>query len=188
MTEQHAKPKEEPRRKRRWLRYSLRTFLLLLTVFSVWLGLLVNRVHKQKGAVDWVKEMGGTVSYDFQWDPEQLFPMHPDTKPPGPDWLRELIGVDYFANVVLVNLTDTHVSDITPLQDLPHLQSLSLRGSPVSEIKPLSDLTELDWVDLSDTTVSDLGPLVGMKITMLGLSHDQQITVPKELENVVTRW
>ncbi|MCH7725624.1 MAG: hypothetical protein IH991_03960 [Planctomycetes bacterium] len=34
---------ERPKRKRRWLRYSLRTFVLVLTVFGVWLGLLAQR-------------------------------------------------------------------------------------------------------------------------------------------------
>ncbi|MCH7725193.1 MAG: hypothetical protein IH991_01740 [Planctomycetes bacterium] len=57
-----------PKRKRRWLRYSLRTFLLLLTVFAVWLGLLVHRVNKQKEAVQWVRDMGGVVRYDFELD------------------------------------------------------------------------------------------------------------------------
>lgn len=188
MTEQDDKPKEKPRRKRRWLRYSLRTFLLLLTVFAVWLGLLVNRVNKQRETVNWVKEMGGTVYYDFQWDLEEPYSMPFPGKPPGPDWLRELIGVDYFADVLIVVLDDTRVSDITPLQNLPHLNALSLRGSPVSDIEPLSDLTELDWVILKETNVTDLTPLVGLKIIRIGLDDDQQVTVPKELENVVTRW
>ena len=56
------------KRKRRWLRYSLRTFVVVLTVFCVlmaWLGALVYRVNKQKEAVQWVRDEGGTVYYDY---------------------------------------------------------------------------------------------------------------------------
>ncbi len=52
---------EPPKRKRRWLRYSLRTFVVVLTVFCVWLGALVYRVNQQKEAVQWVKEQGGLL-------------------------------------------------------------------------------------------------------------------------------
>ena len=52
MSEQAHKPK----RKRRWFRFSLRTFVVLLTVFCVWLGLLVYRVNKQREAAQWVKK------------------------------------------------------------------------------------------------------------------------------------
>ena len=92
---------EPPKRKRRWFRFSLKMFVVVLTVFCVWLGLLVHRVNKQKEAVQWVKDQGGAVFYDFEWNVEggQI----DDPQPPGPDWLRELIGVDYFADVVKVN-------------------------------------------------------------------------------------
>ena len=50
---------EPPKPKRRWLRYSLRTFVVVLTVFGIWLGLLVHRVNKQREAVQWVKDEDG---------------------------------------------------------------------------------------------------------------------------------
>ena len=53
----HGMATEPPKRKRRWFRFSLKTFVVVLTVFCVWLGLLVHRVNKQKEAVQWVKDM-----------------------------------------------------------------------------------------------------------------------------------
>lgn len=46
-------------------RFSLRTLLLIFTVFAVWLGLIVSRAKKQKVAVDTITKLGGSVYYDY---------------------------------------------------------------------------------------------------------------------------
>ena len=109
--------------KRRWLRMTLRTFLVLLTVACVWLGWLANRANNQRRTVQWATELGGYVSYDYQYHPE----------PPGPEWLRNLIGIHYFANVVRVRLSETQVRDVTPLANLTKLIEWTTTAStPVS--------------------------------------------------------
>ena len=80
---------DNPKPRRRWLQYSLRTFFVLLTVFCVWLGWTVHRANEQRKAVAWVREMGWSVEYD-------------DAEPPSPKWLVELLGVDYFQEVSFV--------------------------------------------------------------------------------------
>jgi len=62
--------KKATKRTRRWLKVSLRTFLLAITVLCVWLGFIVNRANKQKQAVAWVRENGGTAYYGFEWHDE----------------------------------------------------------------------------------------------------------------------
>src|SRR5689334_19696866 len=57
--------------RRRWLRYSLRTLFVLVTLLCVWLGLWANRAERQKRAVAWFKAHGGEVHYDYE------FTMHP---------------------------------------------------------------------------------------------------------------
>ncbi len=57
--------------KRHWLRLSLRTFFVLLTVgcvFLAWLGWIINRANQQRHAVQWVRQLNGKVSYDFEVD------------------------------------------------------------------------------------------------------------------------
>ena len=44
-------PRSLPRLRRRWLRFSLRTFLLVLTGLCIWLGVNVNQAQQQKEAV-----------------------------------------------------------------------------------------------------------------------------------------
>ena len=156
----------KPKHKRRWFRFSLKTFVVLLTVFCVWLGLMVHRVNKQKEAVQWVKGHGGQVLYDFQSDHHiTLLDLADDTAPPVPDWLRELIGIDYFTDVVFVDLNDTKVEDIEPLRDLSQLQVLSLDRTQVMDFEPLRELTRLQTLSLGSTQVSDLEPL--RKLTQL---------------------
>ena len=62
MTEQTKQPKP----KRRWLRFSLRTFLIVVTILCVWFG-FAYRVERQREAVRWVKENGGTAYYAHEY-------------------------------------------------------------------------------------------------------------------------
>ena len=95
----------EPRSKRRWYQYSLRSLLIVMFLFCIlfaWGGYKIRQAEKQKGIVALVKESGNDVYYNYQ--------LIPDAVPPGPDWLRNLIGIDYFSNVEAVILFN-RVSD-----------------------------------------------------------------------------
>ena len=187
----------KPKRKRHWFRFSLKTLVLVLTVFGIWLGLLVHRVNKQKEAVQWVKDHGGWVRYDYEWEREKKSPIE-DAEPPGPDWLRELIGIDYFTDVTLVGfhnatvedieplgnltqlqwliLTDTQVSDITPLRELTQLHVLYLIGTQVTDLDPLRELTQLQQIYLNRTQVSDITPLRDLTQLQLLYLYSTQVS------------
>jgi hypothetical protein len=64
--------------------------------------------------------------------------------------------------VISIDLRDTKVSDISPLQGLTQLQSLNLRDTKVSDISPLQGLTQLQKLFLSGARVSDISPLQGL--------------------------
>ena len=67
-------------------------------------------------------------------------------------------------------LTDTLVSDITPLGDLSTLECLFLVGTLVSDIRPLASLSSLEWLELGGTPVSDIRPLANLSsLQQLGL-------------------
>ncbi len=95
-----------PKPRRRYLQFSLRTFLVLLTLVCVWFGWQVNRANQRRQAVAWVLEMGGSVQYDYEVDDEGN--TIADAKPTSPEWLR-----DYYDRVVAVDLYKTQVSDVT---------------------------------------------------------------------------
>jgi hypothetical protein len=63
-TEKTAKPR------RRWLRFSLRTLLIVVTVLSVplgWIGWRLEQVRREQATITSIEKMGGTVL--FRSDP-----------------------------------------------------------------------------------------------------------------------
>ena len=107
--------KDKPRR--RWLSYSLRTLLLVMTVLCVplaaWMAYVEPyRVQRKAAAV--IQKVGGTVQRQAG----------------GPEWMRELFGDEHFQDIVFVNLAN---SDISPalmecLVKLSRLETLAVAG------------------------------------------------------------
>ena len=117
---------EEPKAKRRWYQYSLRSLVIvmvLLCFLFAWVGVKIRQAEKQKEIVAWVRKNGGGVGYDYEYDANGYY--LPDAKPPGPDWLREWIGIHYFCNIQAVMFRGgINDSELTPLQGLPFLESI----------------------------------------------------------------
>ena len=167
MTEQPENEKIEKetksdKHKLSWYQYSLRSLLIVMFLFCIlfaWGGYKIRQAEKQKEAVAWVEKMGGSVVYDYQYDEKGNW--NPMTQPPGPDWLREWIGVDYFCDVYEVNylvvsksIPDRHLEDLYPLVSLTHLRVLALTNSQVSNLSSLESLTNLERLYLSSTLVT----------------------------------
>jgi hypothetical protein len=133
--------------RRRWLQFSLRGLLALLTVFAIWLGVIVNRAREQREAVKAIEATGGIVQYDWQVNLERASMIEGFEhykvfrkygSPGGPAWLRRRIGNDYFQNVVTVELywdpskpwdlnEPTFPEFISHLRNLPALRLLTIR-------------------------------------------------------------
>ena len=210
MTTEPIKPK--PRR--RFWQYSLRTMLVMLTVFCVWLGWTVHGANEQRKAVEWVREMGGTVWYDYQLDEKHR--LRYNSEPSGPRWLVQLLGVDHFQEVSfvglnrtqsnaptplpvlkslkLLDLNTTPVSDLTPLAGLKNLRVLALTGMPVSDLTPLAKLTSLESLRLTSTKVNDLTSLAGLKnlevlwLNGTAVSDEQVEELRRALPNCKIIW
>ena len=123
---------------RRFLRFSVRTLLIVLTILCIWLGWKVERARRQREAVAFVHEMGGSVNYDYEVDNDGRFA--PNAEPPGPKWLRRQLGVDFFDDVILARLVEAEVSDITPLSGLETRHpdnGVMFRYLRVAKVQPL---------------------------------------------------
>ena len=94
-----SKPRKSSRR---FLRMSLGTGLLLVTLFCIWLASISQRAADQKQALALLSDAGGEANFRheaYDWPlPHSEF--HSDltfdgNKPtPGPDWIHDALGHD----------------------------------------------------------------------------------------------
>jgi hypothetical protein len=119
---------------RRWLRFNLRTFLLLVTVLCVWLGVKVNHARRQKEAVEALRTLGFRVYYEHWRTGDGSFDLSKTLEVP--TWLLSLAGDDFFQRVVSVEVGPASIDeDLVHLAALPHIESLHVsgRGNAVSD-------------------------------------------------------
>jgi hypothetical protein len=138
-----ARMDEKPRR--RWFRFSLRTFLVFVTLFCVWAAWWTHAARQQKQAVEAVREYGGWVYYDYEFDDDPQRPQRVTNESPWPSWLVDTFGVDMLHNIVEVNLVygddngkreetkNTSDEIIGHLEGFPNLRRLFLHSTQVTD-------------------------------------------------------
>lgn len=124
------------------------------TAIALFLGVFYERVRNERRAADAVAAAYGKVIYDWQVLPEGA---DPSTKrvPPGPEWLRRILGPHWLESIVEVRLNE--YGNRVPANDLkvvgPHLARLS-------RLRTLSlwggDLDRAECELLAQTGVEDL--------------------------------
>jgi Leucine-rich repeat (LRR) protein len=136
---------EQTKPKLRWYQFSLRTLLLFVTavaVFMSWFAVKMKQAQRQKEIVGKL----GFVVYDYELDKDGNF--NGDAKPHVPDWMVNLLGIDFFANVVEVaRLNGKYGEDETLeiLDELPELRKIELSPSDITDklLEKLSILKSL---------------------------------------------
>jgi hypothetical protein len=138
---------------RRYLRLSVRGLIVLVLVVGVWLGWLVCGARVQREAVAAIKEAGGWVEYD--WERGDAHGML--GTPWAPQWLVDLVGVDYFGHVTLSRIASD--SELVQIGRLTRLRTLYLDGSFIGDdgLAHLKGLKDLSFLDLGETQVTDSG-------------------------------
>ena len=176
------------RPKRRWFQYSLRTLFIVMTLFAVWFGPHVHSTRLQMQSVDAVHDYDGQVRYDYQY-PKGRYGRNDfsySATSPVPQWLLDLVGVDFFHDVVEVDVRRKYgYSRQNPsaddgllhqLRGFPELRRLELSHCGITDkgLRHLPVLTSLEALDLSYAAVTDDGmPYVGRlkSLKWLDLSH-----------------
>src|SRR5262245_2156580 len=85
--------------KRRRLRISVRTLMLLIFGLAAWLGWRVNLARTQREAVAAIEAHGGFVAYNWEFVNDKRVP---GRSPNAPGWLRKQLGDAFFQDVVQV--------------------------------------------------------------------------------------
>jgi hypothetical protein len=163
--------------RRRWLRFSLRTLLVLVTALGIWLGIAFHRARLQARAVESIQAQYASVWYDYQYNGE-------DSKQSGvsrvPPWLLNGLGVDFFHDVTSVSLDVYPVNDDTlatlrSLQNLRHLFFVTseVTDNGLAHLKALKKLQQLHIL-AAPNSVGDLGapPFTDAGLSALAELHD----------------
>ena len=154
---------------RRRFQFSLRSLMLLVVVVAIpcsWLATAMKAAREQHAAVEAIRELDRYAWHDFEMDDSGHWIV---AEPPEPAWLRSLLGDDFFADVVTVELgfyvsywtlfepvTDTAM---VHLGRLKKVRLLVLRHATISDagLEHVKGLRELRSLDLFGTVVTDAG-------------------------------
>ena len=75
------------------------------------------------------------------------------------DEIRSLEGLQYAVNLEFLHVAPSHISDLTPIRDLPNLRVLKLYKNEISDISPLAGLVNLEELALENNWIVDIAPL-----------------------------
>lgn len=159
-----ASPLQAPQTpsRRRWLRFSLRTTLVLVTFYCVWLAFVTFQARRQQKALNRVEELHGLVAFSYELDPEGR-DWITNPQPFVPTWIRNRVGEDYFRCVAIVNFdegSDPTNDDLEVIHFLPHLRQLTFANrKKVSDagLAHLAGLKQLKVLVLDGTSVTGPG-------------------------------
>lgn len=156
-------------------RFTLRALMLAVLVIGLVLAWRVDKAHRQRDAVATIREYGGFVFYDWENKFDTMNGMWLPThrrSPPGPAWLRRMLGDEYFQEVAFANLVDYKgawaghpqadrkaAELMVRLKSLPHLKRLYISGKQVNEdsLDIIGSLADLETLAMWDAPVSDAG-------------------------------
>ena len=172
----------QPKPRRRWSQYSLRTLLIFVTLAGFgfgWFGLKVREARQQQAAVAAIEKAGGVVWYDYEYDQRVR-----DAVLPGPAWLHALLGDDLFRSVFVVTMYPDESTRSLTDADLEHFEgfarvvSLALGVTQITDagLKHLGALNQLEFLSVENT-----------RITNDGLRHLRQLTQLRQLSLNGTR-
>jgi hypothetical protein len=143
---------------RTWYRFTLRSLILLLTIACIWLAIVFNQCRRQRRAVESIVNAGGQVTFDYQAKAKR----GEDATPPGPPWLRSLIGEEMFRTPACVIIRGDGIDDAFLAVHLPGVRSveiLSIKSDLVTDkaMANVAELRKLKWLSIDSSQITDMG-------------------------------
>jgi hypothetical protein len=143
-------PPTTPKRRRRWLQFSLRTLfvgVLLAGCVLGWVAGEFEKARRHSRAADAITKLGGSAEF---WG-----------EPPISSWRRKLLGEHLGRDVVVVYLNGSEATDadLVSLRDLRGLKFLYLTETRLTDagMECLGGFTQLRGLSLANTQVTDAG-------------------------------
>lgn len=181
----------KPKSKRRWFQFSLRTLLIVTAIFAALFAWWSHKARQQREMVKAISRSGGDVQYDFHRSAAKG-PVN------WPQWIVDMLGVDYFASVWRISLIGPEFTDanLEPLDRDTAFQELLLSHSQITDsgLQRLHGSQALQSLSLESTRVGDDGlkrieglttlKALGLRRTVItddGLRHLKALTDLKDL-------
>lgn len=139
------------------MRFGLRGLLAVLTVACIWLAVVFNQCRRQRRAVEAIEKAGGQVIFDYQQRKQDL-----DKPPPGPPWLRRLVGDELFREPVHVVIRGEAIDDALLAEHLPGVSSAHVFGVDGAKVTDASmpriaELPRVDILGITSPRITDAG-------------------------------
>jgi hypothetical protein len=123
---------------------------------QIWLGFFNTPAERQRKAVEAIRGQGGCVEYDYEWG-QPISKYVPPRTPPGPEWLRNLIGIDYLATVVFVSNGNADHISLSAFPDLPHVTRVLIDCRLIDGgWEPLERMTQIQDLRLLGPNITEL--------------------------------
>ncbi len=130
---------------RRISRFRMSTLLVLLTLVCIWLGARTYQARTQEAALERIRELRGTYECVI--------------KSNAPVWLIDMVGDEYFQEVVQVKLKGHRIDDrsINFISSLPSIERLTIVGTRITDesMKHICQLANLEELTLTGQGVTD---------------------------------
>ena len=127
-------------RLRPWLRFRLRTLLIMVAILAIPFGWRAHQIRSEKAAIAWVEELGGEVNYEYR-------PNETILEKATAAWLGR-------KKAERIYLSYQKVTDVSPLAKLKEAKLICLQSTQVGDLTPLVNLKQLETLDLTNTQVS----------------------------------
>ena len=185
----------------RWrFQFSIRSLLVLTVAVAIpcgWLAVEMEKAKEQAEVVNVLEGLGGRVRHDNSYDASGKY--IPNAQLPGPEFLRQRLGADFFTSVVYVWSYDDRFTNVglIAVKKLPQLRMLALAATPVTDagLRNLSGLRQLRKLAIQEMPITDKGlknlaglnnlewlKLLDTRITDVGLKHLMGLSKLKELD------
>jgi hypothetical protein len=106
--------------------------MIVVAAIAIPLGWKMNRLRYQRAVVAEIETIGGSTEYrfptyaGFEDDVNTLaVPLTEPPQPPGPKWLRRIVGDDIFNPIARVRINDSRLTDELVTRIAGGLQSQS---------------------------------------------------------------
>ena len=174
--------------RRRYFQFSMRGFLVAVTVFAVWLGWNVEQAKRQREGVVELRAAGAQVFYDYQLRSASFayegrtvtLPVRmPDASPPCSPLIRRWLGDDLLYEACDVRAfinPDARKSACRCLPRLPYLRRLEITGVDDEDAIDIAQCAKLATLSASNGPLSNSGLMLFAKLKLRFIAIDCHVT------------